>query len=309
MNGQAHVPVLPEESLQALNIKPDGIYIDCTFGRGGHSQIFLNKISEQGRLFVLDQDLTAIQTATEKYRHDARVEIIHSSFEHLLQIGETYDLLNKTDGIFFDLGVSSPQLDDAQRGFSFSHDGPLDMRMNNTVGQTASEWLASCSLQQLTAVLREFGEERHAKKIATSIMQAQQQTSLNSTLQLATIIKQCYPRHYQGIHPATRSFQALRIAVNGELEALKIALSAAYRLIKMTGRLAVISFHSLEDRIVKRFIRNSRPLESLAKLPIQHQAAEYLAPIGKLIRPGEMEMEHNPRSRSARLRIAEKVFK
>ena len=309
MNGQAHVPVLPEESLQALNIKPDGTYIDCTFGRGGHSQIFLNQISEQGRLYVLDQDMTAIQTATEKYGHDARVVIIHSSFEHLLKIGEKYDLLNKTDGIFFDLGVSSPQLDDAQRGFSFSHDGPLDMRMNNTIGQTASEWLAGCTLEQLMTVLREYGEERHAKKIATSIMQAQQQTALNSTLQLATLIKQCYPKHYQGIHPATRSFQAIRIAVNRELEVLKTALSAAYQLIKMTGRLAVISFHSLEDRIVKRFIRDSRPAEGLAKLPIQHQAAEFLAPVGKLIRPGEAEMAHNPRSRSARLRIAEKVFK
>ena len=140
--------------------------------------------------------------------------IIHSSFENLMQIGEQYNLLDKTDGIFFDLGVSSPQLDDARRGFSFSHDGPLDMRMNNTVGQTASEWLAGCTLEQLTAALREFGEERHAKKIASRIMQAQQHTRLNSTLQLAEIIKQCYPRHYQGIHPATRSFQAIRIVVN-----------------------------------------------------------------------------------------------
>ncbi len=309
MNAQAHVPVLAEESLQALNIKPDGVYIDCTFGRGGHSQIFLNQISTRGRLYVLDQDTTAINIAAEKYSQDARVVIIHSSFENLMQIGEQYNLLDKTDGIFFDLGVSSPQLDDARRGFSFSHDGPLDMRMNNTVGQTASEWLAGCTLEQLTAALREFGEERHAKKIASRIMQAQQHTRLNSTLQLAEIIKQCYPRHYQGIHPATRSFQAIRIVVNRELEVLKTALSAAYQLMKMTGRLAVISFHSLEDRIVKRFIRDSRPKEGLAKLPIQHQAAEFLQPVGKLIRPTEYEMQQNPRSRSARLRIAEKVYK
>lgn len=309
MNVNTHVPVLADESLQAMNIKPDGTYIDCTFGRGGHSEIFLNQISPKGRLYVLDQDRAAIDIATKKYGNDARVVIIHSSFADLQKIGEEYDLVSKTDGIFFDLGVSSPQLDDAQRGFSFTHDGPLDMRMDNTSGQTAAEWLASTTLEQLIQVLREFGEERYAKKIATKIMHVQQQTALTGTLQLAELIKQCYPKNYQGIHPATRSFQAIRIVVNRELESLTIALSAAYQLIQRTGRLAVISFHSLEDRIVKRFIRDSRPSEALPKLPIQYQAAEFLAPVGKLIRPSEYEIDHNSRSRSARLRIAEKVYK
>ena len=309
MCAQTHVPVLSEESLQALNIKPDGIYIDCTFGRGGHSQLFLNQLSDQGRLYVLDQDLAAIEVANERHGNDPRVIILHSSFEDLLQIGEDYNLLNNTDGIFFDLGVSSPQLDNAERGFSFTRDGPLDMRMNNSVGQTAAEWLAACTWQELIDVLRDFGEERYAKKIATKVMQEQEKAPLTSTLQLAEIIKGCYPRYYQGIHPATRSFQAIRIAINRELEALKTALDCAYQLIKMSGRIVAISFHSLEDRIVKRYIRDSRPSQGLARLPIPYQPSEHLVAVGKLVRPTEQEMELNPRSRSSRMRIAEKVFR
>jgi 16S rRNA (cytosine1402-N4)-methyltransferase len=307
MCAQAHVPVMLEESTQALKIKPDGTYLDCTFGRGGHSEAFLKSLSTKGRLYVIDQDETAIQTAHEKYGEDERITILHNSFEDLDQIGEQYNLLNNTDGIFFDLGVSSPQLDNAERGFSFTQDGPLDMRMNNTSGQTASQWLEQCSLSELIAVLRNYGEERYAKKIATQIMSAQQDSPLTSTLQLAEIIKSCYPRYYQGIHPATRSFQAIRIAVNRELDALSSALNTAYLLLKTSGIMAVISFHSLEDRMVKRFIRDTVP-KALAKLPIPHQPSLHLKPMGKLQRPSEQEIDINQRSRSARLRVAQKVF-
>ncbi len=307
MCAQAHVPVMLEESTQALRIKPEGTYLDCTFGRGGHSEAFLKSLTNRGRLYVIDQDETAIQTAHEKYGEDERITILHNSFEDLDQIGEQYNLLNNTDGIFFDLGVSSPQLDNAERGFSFTQDGPLDMRMNNTCGQTASQWLEQCSLSELIAVLRNYGEERYAKKIATQIISAQQDSPLTSTLQLAEIIKSCYPRHYQGIHPATRSFQAIRIAVNRELDALSSALHTAYQLLKTSGIMAVISFHSLEDRMVKRFIRDTVP-KALAKLPIPHQPALHLKPMGKLQRPSEQEIDMNPRSRSARLRVAQKVF-
>lgn len=296
-----------EESKQALNIRPEGTYLDCTFGRGGHSEAFLQSLSTRGCLYVIDQDATAIEVAREKYAQDERVTIVHKSFEDLSQIGEQYNLLNRTDGIFFDLGVSSPQLDKAERGFSFTQDGPLDMRMNNTQGQTAQQWLAQCSESELIDVLRTYGEERYAKKIASQIMQAQQNQPLTGTLQLADIIKSCYPPSHQGIHPATRSFQAIRIAVNRELDALSRALEAAYQLLKTSGRLAVISFHSLEDRMVKRFIRDTLP-KPLAKLPIPHQSALHLKPIGKLIRPSQKEIDSNPRSRSARLRVAQKVF-
>jgi len=307
MSVQAHVPVMLKESKQALDIRPEGKYLDCTFGRGGHSEAFLQSLSARGCLYVIDQDEAAIQTARQKYAEDERVTILHNSFEDLGQIGEQYNLLNNTDGIFFDLGVSSPQLDEAERGFSFTQDGPLDMRMNNTTGLTAQQWLAQCSVPELIEVLRNYGEERYAKKIATQIMQAQQIQPLSSTLQLADIIKSCYPKSHQGIHPATRSFQAIRIAVNRELDALSSALDAAYQLLKTSGRLAVISFHSLEDRIVKRFIRNTLP-KPLAKLPIPHESALHLKPIGKLLRPAQEEININPRSRSARLRVAEKVF-
>lgn len=296
-----------EESKQALDIRPEGTYLDCTFGRGGHSEVFLQSLSTRGCLYVIDQDAAAIEVARERYAQDERVTIVHNSFEDLSQIGEQYNLLNKTDGIFFDLGVSSPQLDEAERGFSFTQDGPLDMRMNNTQGQTAQQWLAQCSESELIDVLRNYGEERYAKKIASQIMQAQQHQPLTGTLQLADIIKRCYPASYQGVHPATRSFQAIRIAVNRELDALSRALEATYQLLKTSGRLAVISFHSLEDRMVKRFIRDTLP-KPLTKLPIPHQSALHLKPVGKLIRPSQEEIDSNPRSRSARLRVAQKVF-
>ena len=304
-----HVPVLLRESLQGLNIKNNGTYIDCTFGRGGHSQVLLESLSSQGRLFLLDQDPSAIECAQEKFGSDERVQIIHQSFAKLAEVGAEYELLAKVDGVFFDLGVSSPQLDEAQRGFSFSHDGPLDMRMNTSAGVTAAEWLTSVSAQEFTRVLYEYGEERYAKKIVSKVQQQQQNSAITSTKQLAEIVKACYPPHYQGVHPATRTFQAIRIAINDELLALQKGLEAAFTLLNSGGRLVVISFHSLEDRMVKRFIRDTKQEDLLPKLPVMPELIDHLKSVGKLVRPSEQELEINPRSRSARLRVAEKVLK
>ena len=305
-----HVPVLLHESIQGLKIQGGGTYIDCTLGRGGHSQFLLQSLTRQGRLFLLDQDPSAIECARQKFASDERVKVIHQTFANLAEVGIDNDLVAKVDGIFFDLGVSSPQLDEAHRGFSFSHDGPLDMRMNTSDGLTAAEWLASVSAREFTRVLYEFGEERHAKKIASKVLEQQQVSGITTTKRLAQIVKECYPANYQGIHPATRTFQAIRIAINGELDALQQGLNAAFDLLAGGGRLAVISFHSLEDRMVKRFIRDTKQEDLLpSRLPVMPELTDHLKPVGKLIRPSEKELEVNPRSRSARLRVAEKVLK
>ena len=305
---QKHVPVLVEQTLDALHIKSDGIYIDCTFGRGGHSRSILNCLSQQGQLFLLDQDPSAIQVAEQNFGDDGRVKIIHDSFANLLSMGNHQNLLARVDGILFDLGVSSPQLEQATRGFSFNHDGPLDMRMNTTTGETAAQWLENVQLEHLVTVLREYGEERHAKKIALKILQEQAKNPIKTTKQLAQIVQACYPSNYQGIHPATRTFQAIRIYINRELEALHNGLHAAFELLANKGRLVVISFHSLEDRIVKRFIRDTRQQGVPKNLPAIVEQKSYLRAVGKLIRPTEEELAINPRARSARLRIAEKIL-
>ena len=305
-----HVPVLLHESIQGLSIKRSGTYVDCTFGRGGHSQLLLKKLSTQGRLIVLDQDPSAIAFAKEIFGNDKRVKIIHETFANLHAVAINAELHENVDGVFFDLGVSSPQLDEAQRGFSFNRDGPLDMRMNTDSGDTAAQWLNSISSNELISVLREFGEERYAKKIAIKILEEQQQEAITTTQRLANIVKACYPPGYKGVHPATRTFQAIRIAVNKELDALQNALAAAFSMLNHGGRLAVISFHSLEDRMVKRFIRDSKQKEQLPiKLPVMPEFNNYLMPVGKLVRPSEQEINANPRARSARLRISEKVLK
>lgn len=304
-----HIPVLLEESINGLRIKSTGTYIDCTFGRGGHSQVLLEYLSDQGRLLVLDQDPSAVKCAREKYGNDKRVTIFHETFANLNAVVDGNDLHENVDGVFFDLGVSSPQLDEAQRGFSFNHDGPLDMRMNTSSGSTAAEWLAAVSAKEFISVLKDFGEERYAKKIAQKVLIEQQQKPITTTKRLADIVKACYPPGYKGIHPATRTFQAIRIAVNQELSALQKGLEAAYTTLNDRGRLAVISFHSLEDRLVKRFIRDTKNVDDLpAKLPVMPTFKEYLKPVGKLVKPSEKEIEINPRARSARLRIAEKVM-
>lgn len=304
---KSHVPVLLQEACEALQIKSNGVYIDCTFGRGGHSEKLLETLSTDGCLFVLDQDPTAIKTAQEKFGNDTRVKIIHESFENLQTISSGYLRMQQVDGILFDLGVSSPQLDEAHRGFSYSQDGPLDMRMNTTTGITAQQWLASVEQSELTKVLFEYGEEKYAKKIARRIIEENESLAISTTRQLAKIVSACYPPSYRGIHPATRTFQAIRIYINNELGALEKGLQAAFSLLATSGRLAVISFHSLEDRLVKRFIRNTNKSDELRKFPMIMDMGEHLRNVGKLIRPGEAEVEVNPRARSARLRVAEKV--
>lgn len=304
---QTHVPVLLEETLEALRVKPDGVYIDCTFGRGGHSQSVLNCLSPRGRLYLLDQDPSAIQFAGEIFGNDNRVQVAHESFANLLEMGESYSLRESVDGILFDLGVSSPQLDQAARGFSFNNDGPLDMRMNTMTGKSAAQWLTQVTSDELIKVLREYGEERHAKKIAAKILAEQKKNAITTTKHLAEIVYSCYPANYQGIHPATRTFQAIRIYINQELDALHQGLRAAFELLASNGRLVVISFHSLEDRIVKRFIRETRHQNVPKNLPVIVEVERHLRAVGKLIRPQEQELGINPRARSARLRVAEKV--
>ena len=303
----SHLPVLLKEACEAINVKANGVYIDCTFGRGGHSEKILKDLSNDGCLFVLDQDPLAIETAKKKFGHDTRVHIIHESFAKLQQLAIGFERMQQVDGILFDLGVSSPQLDEAHRGFSFSQDGPLDMRMNTTTGVTAEQWLATVDIPELTKVLFEYGEEKHAKKIAKRIVEENESGAITTTRQLANIVAACYPPSYRGIHPATRTFQAIRIFINDELGALQQGLQAAFELLACNGRLVVISFHSLEDRLVKRFIRSTNKSDELRKFPMITDLGEHLRAVGKLVRPSEEEIEVNPRSRSARLRIAEKV--
>jgi len=305
---EAHVPVLLAETLEALKINIDGCYIDGTFGRGGHSAGLLEALSPQGRLIVFDKDTAAMEEANQRFAGDHRLHFRHDSFAHMAQLGTEQDLFGKIDGVMLDLGVSSPQLDESERGFSFSRKGPLDMRMNTTTGETAAEWLAHVEKAELVRVLRDFGEEKLAKMIAAKIIQYRTDNVLENTQQLAEIVSGCYPSRYTGVHPATRTFQAIRIHINQELDDLAQGLSDAFNLLAVGGRLAVISFHSLEDRIVKRFIRDTRVSHTPKHLPVIEQTTPYLKSVGKLVRPGDAECERNPRARSGRLRIAEKVM-
>ena len=304
---QLHVPVLLAEVLEGLSINPAGIYIDCTFGRGGHSEQILKRLNSRGKLFLLDQDPSAIEVATAKYCNDQRVHVTHDSFANLQEVGRKHELTAKVDGIFFDLGVSSPQLDIADRGFSFTQDGPLDMRMNTDTGITAAQWLAMTPVEEIANALKEYGEEKYARKIAGLMIEEQKQSPITTTKRLSEIVSLCYPKNYQGIHPATRTFQAIRIVINEEMQALKSGLDASFDLLMNRGRLVVISFHSLEDRIVKRFIRDSKGEDLMPRLPVMPEQKDFLKSIGKLIRPSEAEVTRNPRSRSARMRVAEKV--
>lgn len=305
-----HITVLLHEAVEGLAIKPNGIYIDGTFGRGGHSRLILSKLGEQGRLIATDRDPRAIseaQTIT-----DSRFEIHHTAFSAIPDVCEKLGLVGKIDGILLDLGVSSPQLDDAERGFSFMRDGPLDMRMDTTKGLSAAEWLDQVSIDDLTWVLKEFGEERFAKRIATAIVNFNKTSGqkITRTLQLAQIISDAVPFKDKHKHPATRSFQAIRIFINSELDELEKALNSALSVLAPEGRLSIISFHSLEDRMVKQFIKkNSKGKEVPRGLPILESELNKDIPlktVGKAIMPSEAEIEANPRSRSAVLRVAEK---
>ena len=306
MSATPHITVLLQEAVEGLAIKPDGIYVDGTFGRGGHSRLVLASLGPQGRLIAFDRDPVAV--AAGQAVDDPRFELVHAPFsdfaEALAERGVT-----QVDGVLLDLGVSSPQLDEAERGMSFRFDAPLDMRMDTTRGMTAAEWLAEASVADITRVLREYGEERFAYEIAKAVVAARAGGHVATTGQLAALVEKAVRTREPGQHPATRTFQALRICVNQELEELSLVLPQVVAALAPGGRLVVISFHSLEDRIVKRFMRDaSRPPQLPARLPVR--AADMpkpkLALIGKAVRPSDAEVSVNPRSRSAVMRIAEK---
>lgn len=308
MSISEHIPVLLEPALAGLRIRPEGTYIDGTFGRGGHSRAILERLGAKGRLLVVDRDPDAIAGARQGIAEDPRVTAIHASFELLDQLAKEAGVHGRTDGVLLDLGVSSPQLDTPERGFSFRDDGPLDMRMDPTTGESAAEWLARASEDDIARVIKEYGEERHARRIARSIAMAGRGQRIERTAQLAEIVARAVGRPSPDRHPATRTFQAIRIHVNRELDALERALETGIDLLAPGGRFAVISFHSLEDRLVKRrFQGESRPPPASRRLPRVQEFTPRLKVIGKMIRPGADEQEANPRARSARLRVAEKL--
>ncbi|MCO6545180.1 MAG: 16S rRNA (cytosine(1402)-N(4))-methyltransferase RsmH [Gilliamella sp.] len=304
-----HTTVLLNEAVSALNIKKDGIYVDGTFGRGGHSRLILEQLGAQGRLIAIDRDERAEQTALQII--DPRFTFIRGEFSNLYQYIEELELLGEIDGVLLDLGVSSPQLDDPDRGFSFMRDGPLDMRMNTSQGLTASEWLLNSDEDDISWVLKTFGEEKFAKRIARSIVEQNKISPITRTLELANLIQKATPRRDKNKHPATRSFQAIRIYINSELEEIEQVLNSSLSVLANQGRLAVISFHSLEDRIVKQFIsKQCKGPDLPTRLPLtEQQIKQYgstkLKSLGK-IKPNTIEINNNPRSRSAILRVAER---
>ena len=304
-----HRPVLLEEVLEALAVVPEGQYIDATFGRGGHAAGIVGALGKKGMLLAIDQDPAAVSAARERFGSDPRVLVRHGNFADMARLAREAGMDDGVQGVLMDVGVSSPQLDDPARGFSFLRDGPLDMRMDPGAGTSAAEWLAAADERDLTAVIRRLGEERFARRIARAIAQARAVAPIETTGRLAEVVAAAVPRHEPGRHPATRTFQAIRIHVNEELERLEAGLEAAVGLLAPGGRLAVISFHSLEDRIVKRFIRResevAEPWRGLPDIPAE--ARPRLARIGRAVRPGEAEVTANPRSRSAVLRCAERL--
>lgn len=305
-----HISVLLDECIEALAIKPNGIYVDATFGRGGHSAHILASLGDEGQLIAFDRDPQAIKAA-ERFADDKRFRIIHSPFGDMAKEIEALGLTGKIDGVLMDLGVSSPQLDDAERGFSFLRDGPLDMRMDTSRGQSAAQWLANAEEQDITQVIKEFGEEKFGKRIAHAIVNTRKHTPITRTAQLAQIIDEAVPVKDKFKHPATRAFQGIRIYINAELEQLRVGLKAATQVLAKEGRLAVISFHSLEDRLVKRFIKEQSKGKVVPhNLPITQaeiDADKVLKALGKAIKPSEQEIANNVRSRSSVLRVAEKL--
>jgi len=306
-----HLSVLLDEAIQGLKIKPQGIYVDCTFGRGGHSKEILQRLENEGQLLAIDRDLTAIQSELAiKMARNPSFSIHHGCFSELVEKLNQCDIRNQVDGLLMDLGVSSPQLDVAERGFSFMRDGPLDMRMDPSKGLSAAEWLRQVDEPSLTRVLFEYGEERFARRIARAIIARRVESPLTTTRDLAQLIEKTVPKREKHKHPATRSFQAIRIEINNELEEIKQGLLQATKVLKPGGRLVVISFHSLEDRIVKRFFRKeSGRKEDPGRLPIKEADIEQgvLKITGKAVKAGQHELQKNPRARSAIMRIAEKV--
>jgi len=304
-----HRPVLLEASLDALALKAAGVYLDGTFGRGGHSLAILQRLGAAGRLIAIDKDPQAVAFAETHYAEDARFTIVQGSFKRLAEIAATADVTGRVDGILLDLGVSSPQLDQAERGFSFLQEGPLDMRMDPASGESAAAWLARVEVRELARVLREYGEERYAMRIAKAVDKARRQAPIRTTRELAEIVARANPSWEKGKHPATRSFQAIRIHINQELEDLKQVLTQVPEVLAPRGRLAVISFHSLEDRIVKRFMREQSQGDPFpAGVPVtRDQLRPAMRLVGKPRYPDAQELAHNPRARSAVLRVAERL--
>lgn len=303
-----HITVMLEEAVEGLAVKPSGIYVDCTFGRGGHSRKILEKLGVNGRLIALDRDIAAVNSAASI--QDARFQMVHQHFagleDALVALG-----VKAVDGVLLDLGISSPQIDEGKRGFSFRFDGPLDMRMDQTVGQTAAEFIAEATEQKLAEVIKTYGEERFAKQIARAIIaQRAGGNAIATTKQLAKIVADAIPKIEPGQDPATRTFQALRIYLNQELEELSLVLPQCLKVLAPEGRLAVISFHSLEDRIVKQFVRAEQDRDDLpANFPVRAKDLPQprMKAIGKAIKPSAEEVKRNPRSRSAVLRVAERT--
>ena len=305
----AHLPVLLREVLERMAVCPEGIYLDCTFGRGGHAAAILDRLGPDGRLYAIDKDPEAVQAGVDSFGLDARFRIQRGTFAMLGQLAQEQGIAGRISGVLLDLGVSSPQLDDPARGFSFLKDGPLDMRMDPEQGLSAAQWLAQAGEAEIAQVLFEYGEERFARRIAQAIVRERAERPITTTQQLAELVARAVPTRERHKNPATRSFQALRIQVNQELQDLETALEQALAVLAPAGRLVVISFHSLEDRMVKRFMRReSRGEEMPLDLPIPGGPKPgRLRMVGKAIRAGDAEIAMNPRARSAVLRVAERM--
>ncbi|MGY6554110.1 MAG: 16S rRNA (cytosine(1402)-N(4))-methyltransferase RsmH [Wenzhouxiangella sp.] len=304
----SHVPVLLQPALTALNLSGDAIVIDATYGRGGHSREILKCLGAEGRLLAIDQDPSAIVHGRQAFADDPRVSLCHARFDALDRVAEEHAVTGRVTGLLMDLGVSSPQLDDPQRGFSFREDGPLDMRMDTSRGEPASAWLARVDEDELTRVIREYGEERYARRIAREIVNARQDQALTGTARLAAVVAAAAGPSPPERHPATRTFQAIRIHINDELGALERALQLGTDILAPGGRFVVISFHSLEDRLVKQAWRAlAKPPAASRRMPLATPFRPRLKLIGGLVRPDAAESALNPRARSARMRVAEKL--
>ena len=299
-----HAPVMLQEVMHYLNVKPNGIYLDGTFGRGGHSKEILAALGTAGRLVAFDKDPDAVVAANSF--SDERLQVVQTGFESLKAFAEQADLMGRIDGILLDIGVSSPQLDDAARGFSFMRDGPLDMRMDTTQGVTAADWIRSATDTEIADVLFQFGEERYSRRIGRAIVEARGEQPITTTLQLAEIVKKAHPRWPKGQHPATRSFQGIRIFINQELAALQMALPQAMEALAIGGRLVVMSFHSLEDRVVKRTVRDYARSISRWQGATQDDTLA-VKKLCKAVKATEEEVQRNPRARSATLRAVERI--
>ncbi|MFQ3309161.1 MAG: 16S rRNA (cytosine1402-N4)-methyltransferase [Porticoccaceae bacterium] len=304
-----HTTVLLEEAVEALVGDLGGFYVDGTFGRGGHCAELLAKLSSSGSVLAVDKDLQAITAGENRFSKDSRINFVHGSFADLTDFIEKQDHIGKVSGVLLDLGVSSPQLDQAERGFSFMRDGPLDMRMDTTRGLSAAEWIATADEQEIATVIKQYGEEKFARRMASAVVRERAKQPITRTVQLASILAAAHPAWERGRHPATKAFQAIRIFINRELEDLEILLKQVIDLLEIGGRLVVISFHSLEDRCVKRFIRDQeRGIKLPKNLPVRDvERGVRLKKVGKAVKPSSFEVDQNVRSRSAVMRIAERV--